>query len=106
VADIPVKSERRGRIAKGVAYYEDVAFEMLSYRLSALLSHNILKLAGKTFQYDVLAMLSLGVFAWPLIQRSFFANPLSCASMSVLAQDVVEKIGINSSEKCGKSEPS
>ena len=32
-------------------------------RLSALLSHNILKLAGKTIQYDVLAVLSLGVFA-------------------------------------------
>jgi len=30
-------------------------FERIRIRLSALLSHNILKLAGKTFQYDVLA---------------------------------------------------
>jgi len=54
------------------------------------------------FQYDVLAMLALGVFALSLIQRSFWSFRLCCAITPVLAQDVVEKIGDNSGEKCGK----
>ena len=74
----------------------------VSNSLSALLGHNMLKLAGKTLQYVVLSLLAAGVFTLPLIRRSIFVNCLFCASTCVLAQDVVEKIGINSSEKCGK----
>jgi hypothetical protein len=60
-----------------------------SIPLSALLSHNMLKLAGKAVPYDVLAMLSLGLFTSRLIQGNFFGDPLYCASIPVLAQDVV-----------------
>ena len=58
-------------------------------RLSAHLSHNILKLARKTLLYLGLAMLSVRVFTPAAIPHRLLRGSASCASTSVLAQDVV-----------------